>query len=323
MNVHRLPRLAWGALFFNLAVIVWGAYVRASGSGAGCGSHWPLCNGELVPHTGLLTTAIEFAHRISSGVCLVLAVAIAWLGRREYAQGSPVRSASAAVLGFTLSEALIGAGLVLFRYVDKDQSLGRAVSICLHLSNTFLLLASLALTAWWSSFAPAYKLESKNPRSARIRRLAFTALAATTLLGITGAMTALGDTLFHATSLTSGMGQDFLPTSHFLVKLRILHPALALFTAALLFFFAETASELGLEPRAQKLTMLLKGLVASQLLLGFVNLILLAPIPLQLAHLFVAESLWITLVLTAAASLQEAPESALEIHGTFNETVPC
>ncbi len=252
--------------------------MRASGSGAGCGSHWPLCNGEIVPHTGLLTTAIEFAHRISSGACLILAVAVAWVGRREYAAKSPVRKASAAVLGFTLSEALIGAGLVLLRYVDKDQSLGRAVSICLHLSNTFLLLASLALTAWWSTYEPQYRASRTTP----IRRLAFTALLATTLLGITGALTALGDTLFHATSLSTGMGQDFAPASHFLLKLRILHPALALGTAALLFYFADSASELRLDARAAKLTTLLKTLVAAQLLLGLVNLVLLAPVALQL-----------------------------------------
>lgn len=301
MSKSPMPRLAWGALFFNLAVIVWGALVRATGSGAGCGKHWPLCNGEVIPHTGLLATAIEFTHRISSGMCLLLAVAIAVVGRGHYPKRSPVRKASYAVLGFTLSEALVGAGLVLLRYVDKDQSVGRVVSICLHLSNTFLLLASLALTAWFSTFAPHYRLQPKARRKTKLWRVATLSLVATTLLGMTGAVTALGDTLFHSSTLAGGIGQDFSPASHFLLKLRIVHPAFALFTGALLFYFAELATD-----RAPtRLTNLQKSLVAAQLILGIANLILLAPTGLQLVHLLVAESLWVVLVLTAATSLQE------------------
>lgn len=295
-----LPRLAWGTLIFNLAVIVWGAYVRASGSGAGCGSHWPLCNGEIIPHTGLLTTAIEFVHRVSSGACLLLAAAIAYVGYREHPAGSVVRRASFATLGFTLSEALIGAGLVLLRYVDKDQSVGRAVSICLHLTNTFALLASLALTAWWSTYSPRYELH----KTARLWRTGIASLAATTALAITGAVTALGDTLFPARSLTAGMAQDLAGASHFLLKLRVAHPMIAVGTAVLVFVFAEMAQE----RKPLRVATWLKGLIAAQLVAGVLNLILLAPVALQLTHLAIAESLWVALVLTFAAAL-EAPRA--------------
>jgi heme A synthase len=295
-----LPRLAWGALFFNLAVIVWGAFVRASGSGAGCGSHWPLCNGQIIPHTGLITTAIEFAHRLTSGGCLILAGLIGYFGYRDYPKASAVRRASLGVVGFTLSEALIGAGLVLLRYVDHDQSLGRAVSICLHLCNTFALLAALALCAWWSTYAPAFRLE-RRPGS--LWNLGLASLLATTLLAVTGAMTALGDTLFHSTSLTGGLSQDFASGSHFLVRLRILHPILAVATGLVVFYFAEQASD---RPgSSSRLTSWLKGLVVSQLILGGVNLVLLAPIGLQLLHLAVAESLWVALVLTGATTFEQ------------------
>lgn len=293
-KARLMPRLAWGALAFNMAVIVWGAFVRASGSGAGCGQHWPLCNGQVIPHTGLLTTAIEFIHRVSSGLCLPLAAAVAWAGVREYPRGHRVRRAGWAVLGFTLSEALIGAGLVLLRYVDKDQSLGRAVSIVLHLTNTFGLLAALAVAALWSRY----------PNEGRARRpdaLAWSALAATTWLAATGALTALGDTLFRSRTLLGGVASDFASHSHFLLRLRVLHPALAVATAAYLFLYAERTQD-----RTPRLAQALKAAIAAQLAVGVVNLILLAPVPMQLLHLAAAEGVWVTLVLTVVASLEIA-----------------
>jgi heme A synthase len=65
-------RFAWFVVVYNIAVILWGAYVRATGSGAGCGSHWPLCNGALFPATANTQTTIEFTHRVTSAVSLVL-----------------------------------------------------------------------------------------------------------------------------------------------------------------------------------------------------------------------------------------------------------
>jgi heme A synthase len=303
-----VKNLATGALLFNLAVIVWGAYVRASGSGAGCGSHWPLCNGQIIPRTGLIETAVEFAHRVTSGISLLLAVGVAWVGTRNYPKGHAVRSGAWAVLIFTLMEAIIGAGLVLFGYTAHDQSVGRVVSISLHLSNTFLLLASLALTAWWSRLSVPYRLQSVSRRNPRLWRVAITSWVLTIALGVTGAVTALGDTLFHSTSLTQGMGQDFTAASHFLLKLRVIHPVWAVLTGAWLFYFAEMAADqpsfCSLNPPAQRFSYWLKALVALQLVLGLSNLLLLAPTALQLAHLFVAECVWIALVLTTASSLQ-------------------
>jgi heme A synthase len=307
-----MSRLAWGALLFNLAVIVWGAFVRASGSGAGCGSHWPLCNGQVIPSSARIATIIEYVHRSTSGLCLVLAAVVAGTGWRRYPSGHPVRRSSLAVLGFTLSEALIGAGLVLLRYVEKDQSVGRVISICLHLSNTFVLLAMLALTAWWSTYGVGQAEEARSPLDSRADadaktcRLAKLAIALALLLGISGAVTALGDTLFQAHTLAQGITQDFAHASHYLVKLRVLHPILAVCVAAFLFHFAEAAADsrpAGTGPEADRLARLcglLKGLVVAQLAIGALNLMLLAPTALQLVHLFVAESLWVAIVLTAA-----------------------
>jgi heme A synthase len=333
-----LARLAWGTLIFNLAVIVWGAFVRASGSGAGCGSHWPLCNGSVIPDVTLSKTAIEFAHRVTSGGSLILSAAIAWLGVRQNAKGSRVRRAALGVLGFTLSEAVIGAGLVLLDYVEHDKSVGRVISISLHLSNTFMLLAALSLTAWWSSFAPPARVATRKgatiaPHAAmrpaarapsRLTRLMWISLAVTTLVGMTGAITALGDTLLQSGSIAGGLVQTLSATSHFLLKLRVIHPFLAVATAALLFYFAETVAESvpagnAEGARARRLTLVLKTLVALQIALGATNLLLHAPMGLQLAHLFLAECLWISLVLVSVAAMSAFECAEL---GALDEVAP-
>ncbi len=295
-NLHILTQFA---LLFNLAVIVWGAYVRTSGSGAGCGSHWPLCNGEVIPRSPELATMIEFTHRITSGMCLIFAAVIAWMGRVA-TQGSILRRGSRAVLLFTLSEALIGAGLVLFGYVALDPSLGRAISISLHLANTFLLLASLTVTeraAHQARFGEAAMTWKKSGLS----KLSTTALGLMLLVGVIGALTALGDTLFKATSLAQGFAQDFEPSSHYLLKLRVFHPLLAVLLGVFLFYFGDKAvEERPHDTKLARLSFSLKALVAFQLVLGTVNLVWLAPTGLQLFHLLTAEFLWICLVMVVA-----------------------
>ncbi len=77
-----LVGLSWAALAYNVLVILWGAYVRISGSGAGCGAHWPLCDGQVIPRSFTLERVVEFSHRGSSGVSGLLALAVvAWLLR--------------------------------------------------------------------------------------------------------------------------------------------------------------------------------------------------------------------------------------------------
>ena len=141
-------------LGWNVLVVLWGAYVRASGSGAGCGSHWPLCNGEVLPVAPRIETIIEFTHRMMSGVALV-GVVVLWLwSRATFARGSRVRYMALASFAFLIAEALLGAGLVLFNYVDKDASVGRAFYLSLHLTNTLLLLLRKVRSTTSSSRSP-------------------------------------------------------------------------------------------------------------------------------------------------------------------------
>lgn len=306
MTRTRYEKFAWGVLIFNLLVIVWGAYVRASGSGAGCGSHWPLCNGQLIPASSPIHTWIEFTHRVSSGVCLILSGVLAFWARRLFPRRHPARLAADFSLVFMLTEAAIGAMLVLLGQVAGDQSIGRAVSISLHLTNTLLLLASVALTARWSA-----RSRGDFPQQTRASFPLWMAAAivGTLLLGVSGAVTALGDTLFHAKSLAAGMRQDFRPGSSFLLRLRVFHPLLAVGMGLGLCLLAEVCKSLAEGDETNRLARNLQLLVGAQLLLGALNLGMMAPVPLQLVHLLVADLLWITLVCLFAATLEKFSDS--------------
>jgi heme A synthase len=150
MKLSRFAWYAWGVLAYNILVILWGAFVRATGSGAGCGSHWPSCQGEIVPWSAQTATLIEFTHRLSSGLALLLVIGLVLWAWRIYPQGSLVRWGAGLSLFFILMEALIGAGLVLFELVAQNDSTARALAIAAHLVNTFILLSVLTLTAWWA-----------------------------------------------------------------------------------------------------------------------------------------------------------------------------
>jgi heme a synthase len=294
----NFARFAWGVLGWNLLVVLWGALVRASGSGAGCGSHWPLCNGEVVPVAPRIETIIEFTHRAMSGVALVAVVALWLWSRRSFARGSRVRAMALASFVFLIAEALLGAGLVLFNYVDKNQSVGRAFYLSLHLVNTLLLLGSLVLTAWFSRDA--------TPAAVRRSRLVVAALPIAALVSVTGAIAALGDTLFPSASLAEGFRQDFSGAANFLLRLRVLHPALAILAA--LYFAAVSITVLRSKQPviASRLAAAVVILALTQLSAGAINLILLAPVWMQITHLLLADLVWIALVLLAVEARARA-----------------
>jgi heme a synthase len=285
----NFTRFAWGVLAWNVLVVLWGALVRASGSGAGCGSHWPLCNGEVVPLAPRLETIIEFTHRAMSGVALVAVVALWLWSRRSFLPRDRARKMALASLLFLITEALLGAGLVLFNYVDKDASVGRAFYLSLHLVNTLLLLGALVLTAWFS----------RDGRGRGRRSLLVTAtLPVAILVSVSGAIAALGDTLFPATSLAEGLRQDLSGAASLLLRLRVLHPVLAILAAL---YFVGTSIAV-LRTGQSRLAIYVLVLVLAQLAAGTINVVLLAPVWMQIAHLLLADLVWIALVLLAVES---------------------
>ena len=299
MGSKHFARYGWAVLAYNLLVILWGASVRATGSGAGCGAHWPLCNGVVTPRAPELATIIELAHRVTSGIALLMVVGQLVWARRLFAQGTVTRLVAHAAMALMFTEALVGAGLVLFEMVADNTSIARAWWLAAHLFNTFLLVAALALVPWFASGRPAPRWQDTG----REGTLLFVSLAGTLFLGMTGAVTALGDTLFPVTTLAEGLAQDFSRSSHILVRLRIIHPTFAVLMAFVLVLAAGVTAQLRSSPTVRRLAVALAALVVTQLIAGLVNLLLLAPVAMQLLHLLLADLLWIALVLLTAAAL--------------------
>jgi cytochrome c oxidase assembly protein subunit 15 len=290
----------------NLAVVAWGAFVRATGSGAGCGRHWPTCNGEIVPQAPGVATTIEFAHRASSGIALLLVVALVAWAVRALPRGHSARRAAWAALAFMIAEALVGAGLVLYGWVAKDTSPARGWVMAIHLTNTFLLLASLVLTAEWSGRRGGVVLAGRGGLAASLAA----GLATVLLAGITGAIAALGDTLYPATTFAAGFRDEFSGNAAILLRLRLVHPFAAIGSGAILLTVARSAQRARPDERVRRAAAAIAGLVALQLAAGAANVLLLAPVWLQLVHLLVADLLWLALVLLAAATLAPAETPA-------------
>jgi heme A synthase len=301
MFSRRLEKFAWFIVFYNILVILWGAFVRASGSGAGCGEHWPLCNGEVVPLNPGIERVIEFTHRVMSGLDLPLVLVLAFFVFRAFPWGR-VRFAASASVFFLITEALVGALLVREGLVAQDRSPERALWVAMHLLNTFLLLASMTLTAWWVGHT--YPLQW---RGRPLMLVAFgVALLGVLFTGMSGAVTALGDTLFPASSLAQGLLQDVDPAAHFLIQLRVIHPLIAIGVGAYILFLTIFLTN-PLLRETRNFALALRFLVAGQLIMGAINVALLVPLWAQIAHLLLADLVWIMLLLFGVALLSVAP----------------
>lgn len=288
-------RFAWGVLAYNILVVLWGAYVRATGSGAGCGNHWPLCNGEMVPRAPKIATVIEFSHRLTSGLAVLSLAALCIWSFRLFPRGHRARLAATLSLVFIFVEALLGAGLVLLRYVAQNASIGRAFYLSAHLSNTQFLLAAITASAWLAGPLRAGERQLRPSLPAA-------GLIAALIVSISGAIAALGDTLFPATSFAAGMRQEFSSTAHILLRLRLLHPALAIVLGVYLLLMAILIVRSKPAFEISRLSWLLAGLVLLQLIAGALNVVLLAPVWMQMLHLLLADLIWVTLVILALDS---------------------
>ncbi|HEX3130218.1 MAG TPA: COX15/CtaA family protein [Thermoanaerobaculia bacterium] len=300
--MDRLARYSWFTLGCNIAVILWGAFVRATGSGAGCGSHWPLCNGEVIPESPGTKMLVELTHRVTSGMALLLVVGLVVLAWRQRPKGHPARRAAALSMVLMLTEAAVGAGLVLFELVADNKSMARAMFMGVHLMNTFFLLGFLTLTAHFASGGAAYRWRGRAAVGAGL------GMAALIAAGVSGAVAALGDTLFPATSLAEALRQDLSASSHLLIRLRLLHPVISATAGVIVGLLA--ARVLVSRPELTRPAKRVVILVFLQVVAGVTNVILLAPVWMQIIHLLLADLLWISAVLLGAQSL--SVESAIE-----------
>ena len=306
----RIATFAWITLSCNVAVVLWGAYVRATGSGAGCGNKWPICGGEVVGANARAQTVIEFTHRATSGIALLMVGALAVWCWRVTKKGDWARYAAVLAAVLLANEALLGAALVLLGHVAQDKSSARILFLCLHFGNTLLLLAMLTLTAHWLRILSSKSMLIQRPREV----MAIGAgLFATMVIGITGAVAALGDTLFPATSLRSSLAQDFSSSAPVLLHLRTVHPAVAVVASAYVLW---VILKIDLRrTRRSRTAIALVILFLAQIGLGIMNVLLLAPVWLQILHLCVADLLWIVLVVASADLLFESADTTITVTG--------
>ncbi|MEN8239904.1 MAG: COX15/CtaA family protein [Actinomycetota bacterium] len=295
---------AWSTLAFNVLVILGGTIVRATGSGDGCGDTWPKCGDQFIPPNATIETLIEFSHRVSSflagvGVALVVILAL-WF----FDKGTITRRAAVVSGVFLIVEALLGAALVLYGWVDADISTGRLVVVPLHLINTFLLLGSLAVTAWWGSgFPPPTRQVDRSTK-----RLLVLGGFVILVLGATGALNALADTVFPAESVVGDLSEKFGPTAPLLSKLRIIHPVVAIAGGLFVGWIATSLSRFG-DVRSRRLSTAVIVSIFSQFFIGIANIFLLTPLSIQVIHLMVADLLWIAYVFLWVSLLGEREPS--------------
>lgn len=295
-------RFSWynrATLGYTLLVILWGAFVRATGAGAGCGSHWPLCNGQVLPRSPAIETVIEFGHRVSSAALGLLVLGLVVWAFRAFGRGHPVRAGAVAALLFTILEGAIGAAQVRLELVAGNPSLARGAWQAAHLANTFLLTGALSLTLWWSAGGAGPRLRG---RGAVIVLLAG-GFAGMLLLGASGAIAALGNLLWPVDTLGAGLAADFSPASSFLLRLRVFHPLIAVMVGAYLVLAGWALARLRPGEATLRAARWLAILFAVQLVAGVANWLLLAPTWMQLVHLLLANGVWIALVILAAAAL--------------------
>ena len=298
----RFRTFAWGTLILNIFVSLWGAVVRATGSGAGCGAHWPTCDGEIVP--GLETSAqwVEYTHRLSSGLALLAVIVMLIWAFRAYEGGNLVRKGAVASMIFMILESLVGAALVLFGWVEADDSMARVYIMGVHLTNTLLLLGSIFLTAYWASDGKAFSFKKQGG----LGWLHGVGIVLGLVLVVTGAIIALGDSLF----LQIGLTPEQSPVVAGILAIRIYHPLTSILVGLYWIFVARYSAKARPSPRIAKASATLIVLILLTWLAGYVNNWLHAPVTMQVIHLLLADLFWLGIVWLSAETLAvDAPRA--------------
>lgn len=288
-----LVRYAWGVVWYNVLVILWGALVRATKSGAGCGNHWPLCNGQVIPLSPRIDTIIEFTHRCMTGGSTFVVIGLLVWSFRATIRGQAARVMAVVSMLLLLNEAFLGALLVKLGYVTGNQSMGRVVLLSIHLSNTLLLMAALTMTAILLHTGQMWR--ELGVRGGR-KLWALLGLTATMVVGVSGSLAALGDTLFPSSTLSAAFAQDFAAGSPWLLRLRGVHPGSVLVSAFFVVWLVAQARRAG----AGRLATTVLALLVFQSALGVADVVLLAPVWMQIVHLLGADLYWIALIALAA-----------------------
>lgn len=312
-KLSAFAKYAWVVLAYNLLVVLWGVFLRASKSGDGCGMHWLTCHGEVLPSAPQFKTVIEFTHRIMSafdGLLMLILLGWAfwiWYKRRETSSRSTLRLAAASFF-FVLTEGAIGAGLVLTGNTAETLTSARPFWMAAHLINTFILLAFLTLTARSASLRSILRLRAEPKYLAGI----LIGVVAIFIVSISGSIAALSNMIFPSGSLSEGMAKDFSETSHILLRLRLLHPVTAILTSVFLVFLTGwLAKERSGNKSVLWWSNVITILILVQIAFGGATLLMLAPIVMQLGHLLLVDAIWISYILFSASFLSSASSEAI------------
>jgi heme A synthase len=305
LKMTKYAKYAWFVLAYNIVVILWGVFLRASKSGDGCGQHWLTCHGEVIPSAPEMKTVIEFSHRLTSGLAFIAVLVLLIWTFRKFPKGSILRKTAVVSFIFIITEALVGAGLVLTGNTAETLTAARPFWMAGHLTNTFILLMFLTLTAWFASGGKLFNFKVEP------KALLFLSLATIGIffVGITGSIAALSNMLFPSASLAEGLQQDFSGTSNILLRLRIFHPISSVLIGVFLIFLAGW-----LRRKAEgdfwvnRWSNILSILILMQIAFGAATLLTGAPIIMQLIHLFLADAVWIDFTLLSVSFLANRNE---------------
>jgi heme a synthase len=309
LKLSKFAKYAWFVLAYNLVVILWGVFLRASKSGDGCGQHWLTCHGEVIPSAPELKTVIEFSHRVTSalaGIFLIVLLVWAWrIWRANKAETNHIFKVAVMSFVFVVIVGLLGAGLVLTGNTAENLTPTRPVWMAAHLITTLFLLTFLTLTAWFASGGKRFNLKTEP----KVLILLCVAVAGIFLVGMSGSIAALSNMIFPSQTLAEGLAKDFSATSHILLRLRVSHPILSIMTSIYLIFLAGWLRKKSENERSvARWSNALSILILAQIAFGAVTLLTGAPILMQLGHLLLADLVWIAFVLLTASFLAEQRE---------------
>jgi cytochrome c oxidase assembly protein subunit 15 len=305
---HRRYRtFAWALVVFTVAVIVSGDIVQATESGAGCGESWPRCQGSLVPSIGNAQTAVEFTHRMATSLLTLGFIALAVGAWRLYGREHRVWRMAAFACGVLLLEILIGASLVLFGWVETNASWGRVIADSVHVVNTFLLVGSVAMVAWFAGGGGVPRIDRRR----RVDRLLLAAGVIVIAIAITGTIDSLADTL----ALSDEVDIDATPIAAILVDIRGIHPLLAVTGGVGIIWLMTQLSDLA-TGMTLRMVLLVQAVVVTQAVVGVLNIALLTPLETQIVHLILADVLWLTVLMLGARMLSPAGRAAMEARAT-------
>jgi heme A synthase len=209
---------------------------------------------------------------------------------------------------FFIGEVLIGALLVLAGWVDTDASIGRTVAVPLHLVNTFLLVGAVVLVVHLANGGvwPRYD------RQRRSNQIGLVIVGIMLLIAASGGLNALADTLFPPDTLLDGIREEFGPAAPFLVRLRILHPMVAI-AGGLGVVMALRSPSFDRSGVVRNLANLAAVIVGIEAVVGLVNVALLTPVEVQLIHLLIADVLWVVAVMAVIRVLAASTEVAAQM----------